>query len=978
MRDIKHQENSQLRDHSNNRIHSGTDAVHFPENNAITNFATCTQVRTHPSNTRIVHISHLGDYLQGIKSHDCNILVENNQLGAPIANRLEMKAQEERDTSSQAHASTNVGIQTTESLKAKKEPIHEQTSMGKLPMNGHKSQVWELKENIASVLMHLKQLDLPRTSPDKVERAPCHSSLDTRGCHSKLDTPAYHTCVETAGCDSSLDTRGCRTCLDPAACRLTADTCTDARQQQTQSVVSNSLSEQPDYIDSNRFLVTRKACKCNEASPVTTRRNPTTTLGNKCNGSSPNINRAEGIEQPRTPPAMSSVDKPRPSARLRRDNGPRRRALVVGCTYVGDSEAALRGSCNDAFLFATLLVSHLGFEPEDVLLLIDAEPAQVYLDQAESLSKLPQWSRCQTVGTRSNSRGILGLFGKVFNDDYIEKEGGFLEIPTMLALDSPGEPFLQSCQPTRANILRGLRWLTQNTKPGDCGVFYFSGHGIQLDDLSGWEGEGYEEGLVPCDYRDHDDPSKGIIPAMQIKRMIQGVDKCCQMTLVLDAVGLQTMLDPVGCVGHWKYIKGAVLRGIWPLADATGKVKRADYNTLVWRDGRMQSQMVRPKFLPLIEVDCVSNLLDGFVGAASPVAASVNAACISAAPWQDTAIEALFKPLDLGTLPKDVGECKSVVVHGVFTYCLALTLVRDIGKRGLYLTFNELQQGINKRLLVLKRTRLPLLNQTAEVTIHSGGLASLDDFFAHVWGGKVPIRISSLNPFAKLGLGSGAFLKLPDAWMQLHDQGRAIAMEHRERFGRMRTAALGNENRMFTVDINQSRRNSSAMGKWPQGPQIVEPFAAQHPPMQHVLPPPPYPMHSRQPPSRASSIHTNPPRTILPATNWVLPSPSRAPAPQQVPHNYQVPEARRHVPYQIPYSCHNQQMPLYSQGYMEYVPIPVPPRQATSVPVNKPLMPQCRGMHYPRSNTSHPKPNGINLAEPITAALLSQLPIRHF
>lgn len=47
---------------------------------------------------------------------------------------------------------------------------------------------------------------------------------------------------------------------------------------------------------------------------------------------------------------------------------------------------------------------------------------------------------------------------------------------------------------------RALNWLRADTLPGDVLFFYFAGHGIQVDDMSGWEGEGYDEAILPMDF----------------------------------------------------------------------------------------------------------------------------------------------------------------------------------------------------------------------------------------------------------------------------------------------------------------------------------------------------------------------------------------------------------------------------------------------------------------------------------------------
>lgn len=54
-------------------------------------------------------------------------------------------------------------------------------------------------------------------------------------------------------------------------------------------------------------------------------------------------------------------------------------------------------------------------------------------------------------------------------------------------------------QPTRAAIMAALETVAAASGPGDTVVFYFSGHGAQAPDLSGDEGGGYDEILLPAD-----------------------------------------------------------------------------------------------------------------------------------------------------------------------------------------------------------------------------------------------------------------------------------------------------------------------------------------------------------------------------------------------------------------------------------------------------------------------------------------------
>lgn len=71
---------------------------------------------------------------------------------------------------------------------------------------------------------------------------------------------------------------------------------------------------------------------------------------------------------------------------------------------------------------------------------------------------------------------------------------------TVLTSDPSGLPAgTGTGQPTRAEILAALDAATQASTKGDTVVFTFSGHGAQAPDLSGDEGGGYDELLLPAD-----------------------------------------------------------------------------------------------------------------------------------------------------------------------------------------------------------------------------------------------------------------------------------------------------------------------------------------------------------------------------------------------------------------------------------------------------------------------------------------------
>lgn len=71
---------------------------------------------------------------------------------------------------------------------------------------------------------------------------------------------------------------------------------------------------------------------------------------------------------------------------------------------------------------------------------------------------------------------------------------------TVLTADPSGLPEgAVTGQPVRAEILAALDAVAAASVPGDTVVFYFSGHGAQAPDMSGDEGGGYDEILLPAD-----------------------------------------------------------------------------------------------------------------------------------------------------------------------------------------------------------------------------------------------------------------------------------------------------------------------------------------------------------------------------------------------------------------------------------------------------------------------------------------------
>ena len=56
-----------------------------------------------------------------------------------------------------------------------------------------------------------------------------------------------------------------------------------------------------------------------------------------------------------------------------------------------------------------------------------------------------------------------------------------------------------------------LQQLVRQTRPGDVLFFSFSGYGLQVDDMDGYQDEGYEEAILPTDFVDGRDGDYSVI-----------------------------------------------------------------------------------------------------------------------------------------------------------------------------------------------------------------------------------------------------------------------------------------------------------------------------------------------------------------------------------------------------------------------------------------------------------------------------------
>lgn len=153
-----------------------------------------------------------------------------------------------------------------------------------------------------------------------------------------------------------------------------------------------------------------------------------------------------------------------------------KKALLIGINYTG-TDLALQGCVRDARFMHFLLRTKFGFQDSDFWVLTD-EPHEI----------------------RSN---------------------------------------VVTARPTRENILRGMRWLVENARPGDSLFFHFSGHGSQIPDTSGDEADGYDETLVPEDFDENGQIVDDEIHEILVRNLPKGV----RLTAVVDCCHSGTVFD---------------------------------------------------------------------------------------------------------------------------------------------------------------------------------------------------------------------------------------------------------------------------------------------------------------------------------------------------------------------------------------------------------------------------------------------------
>lgn len=113
--------------------------------------------------------------------------------------------------------------------------------------------------------------------------------------------------------------------------------------------------------------------------------------------------------------------------------------------------------------------------------------------------------------------------------------------------------------PTRKGIIDGMRWLVSGVREGDSLWFSFSGHGSQIRDTSGDEEDGWDETILPVDWK-----RNGVVVDDEIYEiLVRGLPRGVRLTAVMDCCHSGTGMD-------LPYVHDGYSAGFGRLADGSG------------------------------------------------------------------------------------------------------------------------------------------------------------------------------------------------------------------------------------------------------------------------------------------------------------------------------------------------------------------------------------------------------------------------
>lgn len=138
-----------------------------------------------------------------------------------------------------------------------------------------------------------------------------------------------------------------------------------------------------------------------------------------------------------------------------------------------------------------------------------------------------------------NYEGQQGQLSGCHNDAlnikrYLIQKQGFKESDMLIFMDDG-----RHHKPTKKNILDAFDRVVEYSKPGDVVFIHYSGHGGRVRDTSGDEADGYDETLIPLDFK----RAGHILDDDLYKRLVTKMAKGVNVCVLMDCCHSGTALD---------------------------------------------------------------------------------------------------------------------------------------------------------------------------------------------------------------------------------------------------------------------------------------------------------------------------------------------------------------------------------------------------------------------------------------------------
>lgn len=167
-------------------------------------------------------------------------------------------------------------------------------------------------------------------------------------------------------------------------------------------------------------------------------------------------------------------------------------------------------------------------------------------DGSESSPPRPSKRRALVIGiSYSRARGATTLKSAAKSTSVVLEllcdTLGLVPANIWLLVDEPVER-MEGCrqfQPSKANIVNAMKWLVNGSLPGDSLLFYFTGMGGQKQDKNGDELGGWDDTILPVDFREEGHILDDYIHQLLVGRLPHQV----QLTAIIDAENTATVMD---------------------------------------------------------------------------------------------------------------------------------------------------------------------------------------------------------------------------------------------------------------------------------------------------------------------------------------------------------------------------------------------------------------------------------------------------